>query len=507
MNPASALKPNDTGAKESQALAPFSLQLLVGCAVIWLFVCLVEENTAIFILFVLLAALGLGLCSRLAYPRTAVNLFAVGLTVRTIAACLAWYLSKGTGTAFWTGTNPDSDLFFQSSLLPLSQAISATLDPGWIWINYHVTQFTQYFGDAHYLSNVQLPLIFGALFPVAVFAFAAKLKDEPVARFVGWLLVFQPAAIAYSTGLLRDTAIGAIGWFLVVLFLKDSSFKGRLLFPDIMLAVVCGICLWGLRLQSLIVFVFIAALFLVKGRKDLSNNWSRLIMGMVILGVLVTFYEQFSQRIEGFLMLGSDIRAGGQTKINVLDPQGLSTQITEAGSWLSFLLMAPFSLIMPFPFYGWDPGWVGGQTRLVDILLGLGGLLNQLLMGFYLVAIFTYVRRRQWFKLFYSFIILFGTGALNVAGAGQIRYMLFHLYPFFFLAAADAWVQLRRYPDQFLNTWFLWLASLFCLYSLYWEMKSGLGTQTALLIFFPAILLLTIALFMQVRIGSYQEQR
>jgi hypothetical protein len=463
----------------------FAYAMLVITLILWLCVSAVEDTASIFIFNIIFTATMLYLCSIISTEKSNSHevklLFCASLLLRSIVSIIALYSSPDPAFAYATGTNEDSISFFERSFLPFQDVILAFEEPGFPVANYYISQFSEKLGGAHYLANVQLVLAFGSLFPSVAYAFISEIYNIKVARIAGWILVFHPLAIAFSTGLMRDALIGTLGWLLVYMALRVRHTKGLKLIMPFVVIIVCAGALYSLRVLSCAAFIVLGvSIFVAYSMNTRKMTWAQLrIITLVIVittALLVAVVITRGERLLTAFAYGEVVRAGRHTaKGAELNPDGITTKIGNA-SPLFLAALAPTQIMQPLPFYSWKPPeWIGGPPRLVDILMGFGGLVNQLFMCMYLMGLLYWWRTRHWAGIIFGGVFIFVMSAANLIGLGQVRYIMAHVYPVYFLTVATGWLFLKQSCVKEWKVWGLWVICLLLVYFAYLLYQNGIS--------------------------------
>ena len=149
-------------------------------------------------------------------------------------------------------------------------------------------------------------------------------------------------------------------------------------------------------------------------------------------------------------------------------PDSIMLRIAMISPFL-LIFFAPIAILQPIPFYVWDPPfWIGGPPTLIDILIGFGGLMNQLLFVFYFFAIIIWIRSRNYFGIFVCFFLFMFFNTLNLIGLGQVRQTMAHLYPIYYFSIAFSFYELKmrsvKLPKKIFLIGFLFFSSLYFTY-------------------------------------------
>jgi len=405
--------------------------------VLWLFASLWEQNVAIFVLHILLLSCCLAGLLFVIRNQIAVRIFILSLGLRSLFAVLAWYFAYNEERKFFIGTNSDASRFWDASLLSYDQASLAFEDPLFPRLNVFLTNLSSSISGPHYLATAQSVIFAGAMLAVFAYLFVKNIYGEKIGRITGYLMALNPIAIAFSTGLMRDELIGMFGFMLLAalsrLLMEKSWFLRLGLF---LVSIGACIALSFLRSISLAGFVVAGFLLLISRTPFRANHIRRstkVAVVTVLSILLIAAVADRFDRFEGVFSYAVTVRAGEGTVDGMeLDPNGITTRVAEISPALLSVL-APTVLMQPIPFYAWDAPWyAAGPPALIDVLIGIGGLINQLLFGFYVIAV------RYWFNTQDTVGTRIGMGltmvmcALTLVGLGQVRMIMAHCYPFFF---------------------------------------------------------------------------
>ena len=450
----------------------FPLYVVLGFipACIWAGVSLIEETPSILFFHLLFGVMSFLIVARLSRKRTAFNILFVSSGIRTLASLIGFYGSPDRAYRFATGTNEDSMRFFDASFLPLKDAMISFAEPGFSFVNHFVTLGAQSLGGAHYLASIQVVLWFGSLFPVMVYLLVQDgFSNEKAAPLVGWGLALHPLAIAFSTGLMRDALVAALGWLMVLLILRV---RRRVGWPRIKLLAVIFMIALGvatLRVLSSLTFILLGgAAYLVfsKGTERGANKRRVLLVGGgLVLVALIIGLSRLDRLIGVFdyavAMRGGGVASGqGLAEMGQVNATGLTQRIWDI-SPLLLVILSPLQIMVPIPFYAWDPHpWVGGPARFIDVLAGFGSLCNQVLFGFFLVALAFWRRAKAWGELLFCGLSVFLIGWANLIGLGQVRYMTAHALPLFLYSTVVGYQTLEDKPGRRNRRFAAWLAIL-----------------------------------------------
>jgi len=295
-------------------------------------------------------------------------------------------------------------------------------------------------------------------------------------------MALHPVMVAFSTGLMRDELIGMFGFLMLYAISRiRDNLAWPLRFQMLGLVIGSGIALAYLRSISLAGFT-IAGLLMLFSRTPLqAEGLSRrakiwLLAGLASLMAFAVFDRL--DRFEDIMEYAIKARAGEGGEGTELNPDGITTKIAEASPVL-FFFISPLALMQPLPFYAWDaPAFLGGTPAVLDILIGIGGLTNQVLFGFFIVTIRYWYRTRDTVGIRIGLFLSLTIGALAMIGLGQIRMIMAHCYPFLMVGIAVALTEVLegswpRIWSVFL-TWFGSMTALYLAYLSYRQWDSSL---------------------------------
>lgn len=482
--------------------------VILATIAMWICVSTLEGTYAIAFFFGLFAAVMFLICSYLPMKNEVRVIFFTALFIRSLAAIIAFYSSPDPAFTYATGTNEDSIRFFENSFRPIHEVLLAFEEPGFPLANYYITQVSKTLGGAHYLSSIQLVLAFGAMFPAVVFVFVSEIAEIRVARVVGWLMVIHPICIAFSTGLMRDAIIGTFGWLLVAMVLMVLRSTGMKLLGLVFAIVVCGLALWSLRVLSCAGFLILALVVLIlyvqKNRREMKTTFiKKLVVFSIFFSLFAVVLITRSDRLEKAFVYGEYVRSGGGIEVGTkLDSDGITSKLGSS-SPLMLMVLSPVAIMQPIPFYKFEPPtWIGGPARFVDVLIGFGGLMNQLFIGMYVAGLIIWFRQRDWAEVVICGLYLIAVSAANIIGLGQVRFMMIHVFPIFYLAAVFGWNRFR-FHGNLMRANLAWLVCLFMLYITYWCFKAEFSLAIILLVCIPVIAFFLLALLRYSIIASY----
>jgi hypothetical protein len=466
---------DDMRARSTPRLRPFSAMavLAVGVVVdmlIWVTVAMLEGNLAILAFHTMFLMVGLAWV--VSTRREAMGIFFSAVLARDVFTVLGWYSTYDESRRFFLGSNEDASRFWNGSTLSYDMVSVSFEDPLFPRLNIFLRQLAESFSEPSYLANTQAVVFSGVMLVVFAYLLFDRLYGPRVARVAGYLMALHPTMVAFSTGLMRDELIGMFGFLMLYAISRVQSSPGWAVRIWMLgLAVGGGIALAYLRSISLAGFA-IAGLVMLVSRTPLQPRTlsrSAKLWLLASLAALMAFavIDRFD-RFEDIMEYAIKARAGEGGEGAELNPDGITTKIAEASPAL-FFLISPLALMQPLPFYGWDaPAFLGGPPALLDIVIGIGGLTNQLLFGFYIIAIRYWFRTKDTVGIRIGLLFTLTIGALAMIGLGQIRMVMAHCYPFVMVGIALTLTELFEgsWP-RIWNAFLTWLGSLSALYFAY----------------------------------------
>lgn len=471
--------------------------LVLAALAAWGVTSLLEGNAAIFAAAALAALVGLvgaTLVGRVA--PSAVTLFALGYAMRTLCAVVAWY--SGKGEAYWVGgIGSDAFAYYETSFLDAGEMLFEMFTfKGFVAYNSFVTHAAESFDQASYLCNLQGPVAGGALLAVMGYATTRAIITERAALTVGVILGLHPTLASISAILLRDSLVGLFGWlflFLVVRMVKARGAGARVA------AVACaGAALYvlsHLRMQSMLVFIGfgLALAWSISLRAGpggrLTPGVRRALFAIVALGVIGGAGLLLAGRLPQGLSV-EHIEYVLQYRAENAAQGSLGASLGSGGLGVATVMYSVLALLAPFPFYAWSAEVLGHPTGPLDYMVGLGGVVNQFLAGFFVIGACVAVRRREP-VLLALLACTMGFIALTTLGGGDtIRYVAVHVYAFFLVLAVAG---MRATPAGRRAAVGLWLGTMVALYGVYEAMKMAAGPD--LLLFGGVSLLLYVAAY------------
>jgi hypothetical protein len=471
----------------SQHLSAHSWVASVLALTAWAIVSFAERSPAVLVFFVVWWASGEFLIRVICGHQADLTVYRVALALRTIVALLAWYISPDAGTVYWTGSNPDSERFYLASSLDLQTALISFDDPGFPFVNWCVAQAGEYLGGSCYLALVQFPLVMGAAFAALVGALVRERTTPETGRVAGYLIAFHPVAIGLSTGLLRDSVVAAAGCVVIVTSAVILNRRGVIQIALLLLLLASSWTVWKLRHLAAIAVGATALPFVATGlfRQYRGTRSGKVIAGLAVVALLVgggAIAREASKFLDINLQRAENFRIHGGDDDYIVDPGGVSAKMNSNWQWWYPVVLSPYAAFGPFPFYTAATPNIGRGQRMVDILSGLGGLMNQLLAAYFIVGALTLLRKSRVDGLICLCGVL-GLGLMNAAAQGQIRYMMAHGYPLMYFAVAVGWIRCRPQKRLALTVWVLWTFTTAGIYGAYWTYKLTLDARLSSILY------------------------
>lgn len=450
-------------------VSPRAVAMLAVGSACWLGAAAVEGAGSIAALYLVLLLLSMGLLA-LGGDRTFVAVFALALLARTLAAIAFWYAAPDAIRRLFFGTNDDAYRFWEASSLDWASALQTVEDPFFPALNVLVHQMSAWISVPHYLAAIQPVVFAGALFAALAGAFIALVFGRQVGALTGLLLALHPTAVAISTGLMRDSIIALAGAALLwstAKLLAHKRWPARL--AHVLVLLTATAVLLSLRTLSWAGFTATAVLLLFSTHAGRPARMRWLVVAVVAAVATTALWIRYDG-LDGIFMHAIASRLGEGMGGQDLDQDGLSARVADISLWL-FTLLAPLAWVQPFPFYSWAPPswWFDTTPAWADVFLGLGGLLNQGVFGFYLAAVGYWCARRDRAGLLLCVAMPLLVGALSLVALGQIRMVMAHVYLFFLAGAALMWSQMQ--PAQRTSAALIWLSGLMGVYGAYFGLR------------------------------------
>jgi hypothetical protein len=432
---------NSFGSKKT-SMSSFLLVLVN--AFIWLWMSFTEHNFSILIAHILLLAAASTIVVALA--RNMFRLFIVGVLIRSMLAVVAWVTAASPSRRFDVGTNMDSSTFWDRASWGFNRLHEVHDYPLFPAINMYLYDFSAALGPPAYLAAIQVPLFAGALAGVFAYIFVKEIASQRVARTVALLFMLSPIVITFSTGLVRDTLICMFGLFALAGTLRLRKI-GMMSFKFWFWAVftpLSFVALFYLREMSfyLIVLQALLALYLLQ-----SKSRKKVIAVLILtLGTAVTINgvgkglleETFGKGLaHSQLVRGIASDAGEREVRDAINGEGLTAKALSSPALL--IPLAPLPYMGKLPFYNWTaPPWNPGPTAIMDVVQALGGLLNQLLLFFYMMACIRWLKTKDNFGIGMGIGFTLAMGIVMLVSFGHSRILMSHGYLFYFVGVAVA---------------------------------------------------------------------
>jgi hypothetical protein len=463
-----------------------AVDLILFCtnAVLWLGAGFYERNWMVPSFSIGLSLLPFILSISLRLNKSAFRMIAIGLLLRTLVCLVAWYQSKDTEFAYWTGLNEDSNRFFLNSYLPTDESVYTTEDKGFPYVNSIVTGFAEQYGMDHYLVNVQIPLVFGVIFALASYAWARQITDEKSAKLTGWLIVLHPIVVGWSVGLMRDTTAAAMGWLMINAMGKAYHEIGLKKFGYLLTAACFGSIAWSIRSMTCF-YLFLVGVLLTGAAQKLQPVRkkipvkSMLIIVCLAVAAVIPFRSNLLGRIESAWEYGVASRDNVGLSEGAINGGGISERLANQGSLVAYAIAAPYVFIAPFPFYAEPLGYNGEKARLVDYIFIAGGVFNLYIMGAFACGLLILLRARNWRLFGIIGGCFYGICFISIITTSQSRWLMAALYPMYCLVVARVLVLNQGRIA-------LWLCESFVLtnlaYIAYWSIKFGILSYVGVVI-------------------------
>lgn len=437
----------------------------------WAIVSAVESNLSIIAVHLLFLVASIVVLRVMNLP-DASRIFYASLAARSLFTILAWYTAYDLKRHFMLGTNEDSSRFWEASLMPLADSMQSFADPLFPALCHYAVALEKIFGNPAFLASCQLVTFAGSFFAVFSYTFIRDLYGEKVGRLAGYLMAFNPIAIAYSTALMRDAFIGMFGFMmlsaLLRLVMKENALRKIGFFLIFVGAMVAANYL---RTVSVLAFLGAGFLTLMTGtpfRKNILSLKARSIILIILMCGAGVAAESRFERVAGVFAFSIIAREGLEAGSEQLKQDGITGKISQK-SPLLLAFLSPMALIQPIPFYTWKaPDRIGGPPALIDVLIGIGALCHQILFGLYIIAVRLWLRTRDSFGLSVGVVYTMVICASVLIGLGQIRMVMEQCYPLFLGGMSLAIVNvLGEQPKAIIRAIGIWFASIASLYLAY----------------------------------------
>lgn len=459
-----------------------SAPIVIGTLAAWGVASLVEFNASVFVVAVAMCALAL-LATRVIDRRggSGMALFTMAYLLRSLAALAAFYWGKGE--EYWVGGGgSDAINYYNSSFLDLGEALFNFSYKGFVAYNSYVTHWALGFDDAHYLCNLQGPVVAGALLVVLVYAVMVELRDERTGYVVALIMALHPAVVSISGILLRDSLVGLFGWItlltLVRLF-RVRSLPAGLLY----LALTAGavVILSYLRLQSMLVFLLLALVVLYFSTRPSPTHpgLPPTLRRIAVIGVAIAAVGGAVLLVGGKMPNGLDpkyFQGVVEFRVESSAQGSLGVALTSGNLFVGTAIYTLLAFLTPFPFYAWSPEVLGHPTGPLDYLIGIGGVVNQVIAGCAVVGLAYAVRARDAMSLAWVGCIVAFVAITTLGGGDTVRYVAVHVLPFYLLLVVDG----ARLMQHRRHALLPWLGVMVALYTVYETLKTAAGQEVSM---------------------------
>ncbi len=472
--------------------------LMIGTLAAWGVASLIEFNASVFIAAVVMCAVALIAVWMIDKRGGAgVMLFTIAYVTRSTAALVAYY--SGKGEAYWVGgVGSDAIGYYNSSFLDLGEALFAFTYKGFVTYNNYVTHWALAFDDAHYLCNLQGPVVAGALLVVLIYATVQELRDERTGFAVALVMALHPALISISGILLRDSLVGVFGWATLLLLIR--LFRVRSAGAAVVhLALAAGavVVLSYLRLQSMLVFIGLAlvALYFTTRPSAMHRGLPPALRRTAVVGAAFLAVGGAAMLLGGKLPSGLDpkyFQSVVEFRLETAAQGSLGVSLASGNIVVATVMYSMLALLTPFPFYAWSPEVLGHPTAPLDYLVGMGGLVNQLILAAAIVGFARAVQRRDTMSLTWVVCIIGFVAMTTLGGGDTVRYVAVHVFPLYLLFVVDGARLLQHRPRMLL----VWMGVLVSLYTVYEMLKNAAG-QNFTVLAIAAMLLYMVAYLYQ----------
>jgi hypothetical protein len=481
----------------------FILSLILA-TLLWFIVSFIEQNFVILFTFCILL-----LCFCFVFVKFNKTIrspvliyFSLGILINSVFSISAWYLAESEERRYLTGTNSDSFRFWEKASLGYEQASLWFEDPFFPRLNVLFYNISSYLGEPSYLINSQIVIFFGSLCVVLFFLFVNEFCERGVANYCALLLLMSPTRITFSTGLMRDIVILFFGLLFMYSIVKLKKWKyqnSKLLWVGI--SLIALISLHFLRTISMVSFLLCGAIFVIfqfkTQRRDKIHRGALIGVVLILVFAFILSYNDRSDRFSSMFEYAVKVRLSELSIDGAeLDQNGITTIIGNKFPVLYFVI-APINLMQPFPFYNWDPPYYEkGSVALMDVVLGFGGLFNQIFFVFYLSSFFILWKFKNKLALYLFYLFPLCVGALTFLGLGQIRMMMSQVYFCYYLAVAYSLNYCMNFKMGF-SLLINWLGLLFSFYLFYYFLKIKIVIILLILVFL--ILFLGTCIFFNIK--------
>jgi hypothetical protein len=386
-------------------------------------------------------------------------LFAASVTIRMIAAGIEYFLSESVGVRMF---DRDALTYWITSQSPLDQIIIPN-DLGYVVYNRLMTVVGSFVGGSHFLANLQLEIVCGALAGPLAWCLCDAMRQRALAKPVSVLVAFHPAMIAYSATLIRDEVVFAFGFSALVLAVRalDRRFAFRLwaLIAALILVV------FNVREASAMYFVAVILFFAL-----LSRARRKTVVRIFVYGGLAVMFTVILLRTHSFTYMFGSQRLNRQIEWRNEEAavQGsLATAVVNRSFAQWVVVGTALNFVAPIPFF-WN---LIQEPAALDWLTAAAGALNQLLLVFFFIGGWLAWKQRQRL-LVAALIATLGFSVLSAYVMGDpLRYMSSHTYPF---EAVLVMYGMRMVKRNAVIIQLSWMAMLIVVYGAYLVLKGVL---------------------------------
>ena len=492
------------------------LQLLIFFTLfeifLWMFIAIYESSFSIIFFHLILLVFLIPILYKI--KKTAFYIFSLSLFLRSIFTITAWFVAPFDARKYHTGTNEDSERFWESAKESLNQATGNFEDDGFSYINSVLYQFSEVFGSASYLVNVQNVVFSGALMAAFSYLFVYEVyKNKNIALTTAIIMSISPINISFSTGLMRDSLIGMFGIIFLYLFIKAINHKNS--FRKLLLVFISFLsitAIFYLRSVSFFAFLGCAVAIMIFSKKFIGKmNFSNMTFYLISIPFLSVisyyFFMENPERIQEIFLYQYTARMGlatdGMILMDQVNETGITNSLYESSPFL-LALISPYVYWMPMPFYSWEaPIWNPGPNALIDILIGFGGLFNQILFYLYAYAIYIWVRNNDGIGISLGFIFSTAICSLILIGFGQIRMAMSHIYVFYYMGIAISIFSIysnSRSFKEFRVSLFYWICTLVLLYISYYLYTIGVSIFYILPFFITSLIFILLNFYLLINL-------
>lgn len=353
----------------------------------------------------------------------AVNVFLGSFLIRQLVVLVGLIFSIWTDNTAYLFNHTDSKFFYNISFLPINYSTFNVLNyPGFYLLNHAIVEMFKGLGGASYLINVALIVWAGSILPILMYKYSKSYVDFKMARLVALLVAFHPGLIAYSAVLLRGALILLCG--MAAMYFVKSMCDNRNFNPvKIILVVLLLFLVYMGRDVSFLFFTFVIAGIIVSRVFKFKGE-----LAFVLLSLLLMVILSYAGLVN--LSKVDDIRtlllfSGEQSS-------GITAMLKSNFGNIAMPVIAAFQLISPFPFYSFlDKELI----TIVDVLAGIGGLINSLVLGYFIISSIVSFRKFNGdLMLYLSAVLIFAAWCYFYWGDSS-RYYASHVLPIFILVS------------------------------------------------------------------------